>query len=687
MKFSSKLFLYCTLYSSICLSQNMEKGFAYLETGKYKKAATFFNKIIASYPKNKTAKICYGRALGLGGKTEVAMLIFSDLLKKHPQDFEIKLNYAESLLWHKKYQKATGYYKKLVKKAPQSFPALLGYANTLSNLKVFDQALLYVNKALLVSPENLNALTSKKYINLGFANQYLQKKDYPTSLKLLFENLTFFKEDTETLQNMANVYLISKDFTKAEATFNRLGKKPKNKRSALNSLALVFHLKGKNKKALQTSTTAMNTLNKKTNEKALQQTKARYVQTLIWNKKYREASNLIEKLNKKYPNTNWVLLLRATLNIYESNFNKSITNYSRILKNDSTSFDGNLGMANALKASGSYLQAYKSAENTLKFYKNQKDAIYFIQSLDKMFTPFASTKTSYSFDNGDNEAYAYTVASELSFSTKFKVLGSYNYRTTRNSLNGLKATTNNVLVGVSYQMRNHITLKSLLGVASSKTVTNSFNQLLVNMSAQIKPFKLQNLELGYKREMQNFNAALLEREIVQNNYLVNYNLNTNLKLGWFAQYYYTTQNDDNSRSLLFTSLYYNISEKPSLKVGVNYQNISFKNQVPTVYFSPKKFNAYEIFFNIIKDENIANKKEWYYELTAASGFQFIENTAKQSTYRIQAKLGYQFSRRSLLNFYGTRSNIASATAAGFTFTEIGLRFKWFISKRPVFKKF
>ena len=687
MKFSSKLFLYCTLYSSICLSQNMEKGFAYLETGKYKKAATFFNKIIASYPKNKTAKICYGRALGLGGKTEVAMLIFSDLLKKHPQDFEIKLNYAESLLWHKKYQKATGYYKKLVKKAPQSFPALLGYANTLSNLKVFDQALLYVNKALLVSPENLNALTSKKYINLGFANQYLQKKDYPTSLKLLFENLTFFKEDTETLQNMANVYLISKDFTKAEATFNRLGKKPKNKRSALNSLALVFHLKGKNKKALQTSTTAMNTLNKKTNEKALQQTKARYVQTLIWNKKYREANSLIEKLNKKYPNTNWVLLLRATLNIYESNFNKSITNYSRILKNDSTSFDGNLGMANALKASGSYLQAYKSAENTLKFYKNQKDAIYFIQSLDKMFTPFASTKTSYSFDNGDNEAYAYTVASELSFSTKFKVLGSYNYRTTRNSLNGLKATTNNVLVGVSYQMRNHITLKSLLGVASSKTVTNSFNQLLVNMSAQIKPFKLQNLELGYKREMQNFNAALLEREIVQNNYLVNYNLNTNLKLGWFAQYYYTTQNDDNSRSLLFTSLYYNISEKPSLKVGVNYQNISFKNQVPTVYFSPKKFNAYEIFFNIIKDENIANKKEWYYELTAASGFQFIENTAKQSTYRIQAKLGYQFSRRSLLNFYGTRSNIASATAAGFTFTEIGLRFKWFISKRPVFKKF
>ena len=685
MKFSSKLFLYCTLYSSLCLSQNMEEGFAYLETGKYKKAATFFNKIIAIYPKNKTAEICYGRALGLSGKAKVAVLIFSDLLKKYPQDFEIKLNYAESLLWDKKYQKATGYYKKLVKEAPQSFPALLGYANTLSNLKVFDQALLYVNKALLVAPTNLNALTSKKYINLGFANQYLQKRDYRASLKILSENLTFFKEDTETLQNMANVYLISKDFIKAEATYNRLGENPENKRSALNSLALVFHLKGKNKKALQTSTTAMNTLHKKTNAKALQETKARYVQTLIWNKKYSEATNLIEKLNKEYPNKNWVLILQATLNIYESDFNKSITNFNRILKNDSTSFDGNLGKANALKASGSYLQAYKSAENTLKFYKNQKDAVNFIQGLDKMFTPFASTKASYSFDNGDNEAYAYTVASELSLSTKFKVLGSYNYRTTSNSLSGLKATSNNVLAGVSYQVRNHIVLKTLIGVASSKAATNSFNQLLVNVSAQIKPFKLQNLELGYTREMQNFNAALLEREIVQNNYVINYNLNTNFRLGWFTQYYYTTQNDDNSRSLLFTSLYYNISEKPSFKAGVNYQNISFKKQVPTIYFSPKRFNAYEVFFNIIKDENITNKKEWYYELTAASGFQFIENTAKQSTYRIQAKLGYKFSKRSLLNFYGTRSNIASATAAGFTFTEIGLRFKWFISKRPVFK--
>jgi hypothetical protein len=195
--------------------------------------------------------------------------------------------------------------------------------------------------------------------------------------------------------------------------------------------------------------------------------------------------------------------------------------------------------------------------------------------------------------------------------------------------------------------------------------------------------------LGYKRDIQNFNAALLNEEIVQNNLLLNYSVNTNFNLGWFTQYYYTYQSDENTRNLLFTSLYYKILEKPSLKAGVNYQNISFKNQVPTIYFSPSKFNAVEIFIDLIKNEAAAKNKEWFYGLTAATGFQFIEDQKKQSTYRIQAKLGYKFSERSLINIYGTQSNIAniaSATAASFTFTELGLRFKWLLDRKPVFKK-
>ena len=686
MKFSTQLFVYFILYSSICISQNMKEGFTYLETGKYKQAEIFFENILVSYPENKTAKLCYGRALGLNGKGKRATTIFINLLERHPQDFEIKLNYAESLLWNENYNKAKNYYKNLLNENPNSFPALLGYANTLSNLKIFDEALKFIDKALLISPGNLNALTSKKYINLGFANQYVQNGDYKTALKILLKNLQLFNKDTEILQNIANVYLISSNYSKAEATYKTIGTSSQNKLTSLNGLALVSHLKGKNKKALEISSKAINYISNKTSVSLLQQTKERYAQALIWNRKYKKADILIRKLNKEYPNKNWVLSLRASLNIYKSNFKKSINDYNSILTNDTTSFDGNLGKANALKASGYFLKAYKSAENTLKFYKSQKDAINFIKKLDKSFTPFVVAQASYSFDNGNNKAYSYKATSEFSFSTKFKLLGSYNYRTTNNSLSGLKADSNNVLAGVSYQLLNNTILRSLFGLTSSKTETNNFNELITDISLKTKPFKLQNLELGYTREVQNFNAALLAENIIQNNYLINYSLNTNFKLGWFTQYYYTTQNDQNTRNLIFTSLYYNILEKPSLKAGINYQNISFKNQVPTIYFSPSKFNAYEVFFNIIKDESITDKNEWFYELTGASGFQYIENNKMQRTYRIQTKLGYKFSERSLLTLYGSKSNIASATAAGFTFTEIGLRFKWFMLNRPFFRK-
>jgi hypothetical protein len=156
-------------------------------------------------------------------------------------------------------------------------------------------------------------------------------------------------------------------------------------------------------------------------------------------------------------------------------------------------------------------------------------------------------------------------------------------------------------------------------------------------------------------------------------------------LGWFTQYFYTTQSDNNTRNLLFTSLYYSFLSKPVLKGGFNYQFISFKDQVPTVYFSPSQFNAYEVFVELLKDEKIAEKGSFFYNLNVATGFQYIEKLDKQSTYRIQAKLGYKFSDRLLANVYGLKSNIASAAVSGFTYTEFGFRLKWLFLSKPIFK--
>ena len=149
----------------------------------------FFETVLKEYPENKTAKLCYGRAVGLLGNSEKAVSIFTDLLKVYPSDFEIKLNYAESLLWNKNYSDAKTFYEGLIKEDDKSFPALLGYANTLSNLKIYDKALIFVNQALEVLPGNPNALTSKKYIYLGYAYQNQQAQNYEEAEKLLKENV------------------------------------------------------------------------------------------------------------------------------------------------------------------------------------------------------------------------------------------------------------------------------------------------------------------------------------------------------------------------------------------------------------------------------------------------------------------------------------------------------------------
>ncbi|MFP4844931.1 tetratricopeptide repeat protein [Winogradskyella sp. PE311] len=667
-------------------AQNMQEGFTYLETGKYALAESFFETILKDYPDNKTARLCYGRAIGLNGKAQEANTLFTDLLKDYPNDFEVKLNYGESLLWNNNFSAAKSYYKGIVTEDPKSFAALLGFANTLSNLKEYEDALTYVNKSLEVSPGNPNAMTSKKYIYLGYAYQNQQEQNYDKAEALLTKNLQLFGDDKDTLLNLANLYLIWNKLDSAKTMYNRLAEQPEHKIVALNGLALVEHLDGKEKKALELSTKAYTSLTNNTDKIITQQTTERYAQALIWNKKYKAATTLIDTLNTDYPNENWVLALRATLNIYKSNFKESLSDYNRILVNDSTSFDGNLGKANVLKALGRFDDAYTSAENTLKFYDNQKDATNFINKMNISFTPVLESKASHTFDNGDNKAFAFNTNVAYPLSTKLSLLGNYNYRTTNNTVTDNKANSNNLSIGLSYQLIPNITFKGTAGITSAKAETTDYSQLLTDISFNIKSFKLQTLDIGYKRQIESFNADLLDRELVQNNYYANYNLGTNFNLGWFTQLMHTAQNDGNSRNLLFTSLYYNLLPKPSLKVGVNYQYITFKDQVPTIYFSPEKFNNYEVFVNLIKDEAVAKPTEWFYNLTGAFGYQFIEDDPKQTAYRIQGAFGYKFSQRSLLNVYGTHSNIAAATAAGFTFTEIGLRFKWVFLNKPAFER-
>ncbi|WP_240409093.1 tetratricopeptide repeat protein [Flavobacterium psychrotrophum] len=687
MSQSKTLFtLIISFFTVICFSQDMQEGFTYLEKGEFAKAEVFFKEVLKTYPDNKTANLCYGRAMGLNGNPDEATQLFDKMLKQYPGDFELELNYAESLLWNKRYADGKEYYGRLAADHPDSFPALLGYANTLSNLKEYPEALDYVNRALAVSPGNDNALVSRKYVRLGYAAKLVQKRDYDGALGMLNDNLIDFPGDKDTLMNKANIYLMTKQGANAEQTYRELATTPEDSITALNGIALALHTCKKDKKALSWAVLALKKADNLHNEKLINLSRERYIQALIWNKRYSEAEKEIVIETEKYPNENRVLALSATLGMYKSNFNQSISDYQNILVNDSLSFDGNLGIANAYFAKGDPYNAYNAVNKTLTIFENQKDATGFLVKLSQAYAPYVEEKIGHSLDNGNNRANLTATTLHFPVSFKWAFSAFYQYRKTENTFTNRSAETNDFKIAAQYQFAPKVSANVSVGTSSASSYANNYSQALVDVFIKAKPFKLQDLEAGYKRDVQNFNADLVNSEITADNLYLNYNMGTNIKLGWFTQYFYTSQSDGNKRNLLFTSLYYSFMSDPVLKFGINYQYISFKYQVPETYFSPARFNVVEVFTDFIKDEQVAEAENIYFGLTAAAGYQWIENNSKQGTYRLQGKIGYKFSDRLIANLYGLHSNIASATAAGFTYTEFGIRFKWYLTSKPLFFK-
>ena len=659
----------------------MDPGFRMLENGDFDTAETFFDTYLEKAPENKTALICYGRAVGLNGNPEQASSLFESLLEQYPEDLEIQLNLYESYLWSGEYEAAKVQYHALVEKYPENFVALLGYANTLSNLKEYDAALLYINKAIAVQPQNPGAGVSKKYITLGLANERATAKKYQEGIGLLKELSKDLPGDREVLLSLANIQLQAGTLEEARMTYREIAISKKDSVMALAGIALLEHMGGQDKPALRFASEAKLLAADLPGTPEHQLAWERFLQALIWNGKYKTVRNQLDSIAAVNNNAKWVLALEATLGMYTGDFQKSLSNYNSLLAADSLSFDGNLGKANALFARGDYQKAYQAAYRTLEIFPGQKDAEAFLEKLNRQFRPGVVQKAGYSYDNGNNTAFLQGTSLRVPVSTNLAGMFSHEYRSTENTVSGAAATSHLFQAGMTYQLLPGVTLNANLGLNKSDSDNVSYTLPISGVKLQLKPFKLQNLELGYNREVQNFNADLISREIAMNHYGLSYNLGTNANLGWYSQLMHTRQTDGNNRNLLFSSLYYTLLKKPALKMGINYQYLSFSEQLPEIYFSPESFQAYEVF----ADSRGSLAKNLQYTLGAASGFQKVEDTDYSPIFRAEFSLKHTVSQRFDLGIYGKYSNIASAVASGFEFTELGINLHWALAKTPLFK--
>lgn len=673
--------LYITLVliftNSVFSQMNMQEGFKMLETGKFANAERFFKNVLETEPNNKTAKLCYGRAMGLNGQPENASKLFSEMLLKYPSDYELKLNYGESLLWNKKYSEASTYYQALVTEDSKSFAANLGLANSYSNLKDYPKALEYIDKALSIEPKNENAKISKKYILLGYGFELSQKNQYRESYQMLDKIFELNPYDEQAIWTYSNVATTAKDYQKSIDILNKLPNSTENQLKITNHKALIKHLTNHDKTAFQLSLENYVHPARNTSPQIMKMVDERYVQACIWSHKFDKAAYGVAQAKQNYPTEIFPLSLDATLGMYLSDFNRATQSYKSILNRDSNSFDGNLGIANAYFAQGDFKNAYSYGQKSSSLYPFQNDIRSFNRKFEMKFSPEIFSKISYSKDLGNDEAFTYNVKFKLPVSTKFAFLVGGIRRETRNQPIGTFATLNNGDVGFAWDITPQIQFSTLGRYIHTLTSDNrSIGNIMANSRCILKPNPFHNIELGFSQELQDFNTALIQKNIRMDHYLVNYNLSTLKNIGFFGQYYFTHFSDLNSRNLLFTSLYYTLKAVPVVKAGLNYQHIAFSQSKPIDYFSPSYFNLGEVFLQFIKEDNSSLRNQWLAEFTAAIGNQFIENKDAQSAYRLYGELGAKLNYQWQITGYGMYNNIASATAAGFKYTEIGLKVKY-----------
>jgi len=680
MKFSMILMFVCVSFYS-CYAQDMADGFKMLENGKFKSATSFFEEVLKESPENITARLCHARALGLYKKPRKAQKLFLALTNEYPDNFELKLNYAESFLWCKEYEKGLEYYLNLQKAKPEHVVVLIGLSNAYANLKQYKNAKVYIDKALEVDVSNQGILLNKKNIYKALAFSFLKEKQYTNSLDLLNQVLVHFPSDTGVLLDKANVFLQSNQFEKVDLTLDSIQGTVVDSIAVANTRALLAYRKGKSTDALKFSRIAREKLTRCKDEESIKATHIRYLQALLWNKKYKTVKSELIELEKEFGEKAWIILVKADLHMRMRNYTKAQESYLHLLDENDAAFNANLGLANAYFANKSYAKAYGGMQKTLNLFPGQEDALKLLKSIEHKFSPSVKIRTDYIFDSGDNASVDSKLSAKMYQNASIQTSMLYQHRVSEDRLSNNKATIQLLFLGGNYQINPKVNIKANLGYSLLGGDTPSKSSLLGGVEMESLHLKYQTVTLGLKREQQYFNANLMAENLKYNKVYLKYHMFLNQGIGSYIESDLSAISDGNQRRLLFVSLYQKLTSSPVSKVGVNYQYISFKEQHDALYFSPTAFNAYEVFFDLNKEEISWKNKQFFYQLTGALGYQNIKTYKKQLTYRLQTTLGYRFSHQFKFNVLATTSNIASATIAGFKYTNIGVAAQWNFAKK------
>ncbi len=173
----------------------------------------------------------------------------------------------------------------------------------------------------------------------------------------------------------------------------------------------------------------------------------------------------------------------------------------------------------------------------------------------------------------------------------------------------------------------------------------------------------------------NFTASLFEKNIRTTNAGYVTHLMMDGKTGFYSQGSAGVLTDKNQRFLFFGSLYRLLRTEPTLKTGLNFSALHYKDSTIKTYFSPNSYMSTEVFADYTTA--IPHLSKFYLMLQAAAGMQKIEVKEWEPAFRFQSEVGVRLKAFEAALKYQT-SNVASGAGTGYKFNWFTFRLvcKW-----------
>ncbi len=618
----------------------MDKGYKHLENQEFEEAEQFFQEVLQDFPENKTANICYNRAIGLNGQVTKALAGFRTLKQLFPDDLEVNLNLAEALMWNSDYGAAESVYQKFSLDHSENFTVQLGYANALAAQNKYAEAILHIEKACVIDPTNPSSKLSRKYIYLGSAESEKTNGRYEQSEKILDKLNLQYPEDLDILISQANLALIMNKLSKAESKFKLLQTSDINSLEGLLGMSYTSLLKMNHSNALSYAEKAL----KLKGNSSDQQSRAEIarINALGAQGKFREARYYLENLEVEDGKTKETEQAKARLLFWNGNYDQSISIYDSLETIYTESSDIKIAYSEVLIAINKRDSANDKLQSVISKQNHHPDATKLRDKLNRIYGKKIELNTSFDDDIANNNSFLSTARFSFSPNAKNRTFFEIGQKSSKNNVPD-NARLLRLVIGNEFYFSHKNTIKGFLGINNSDGFTKSNTNFVYNLAFKSQPNKQVSVELGTQSEMQNYNADLIKSNISQRDFYLINSLNLPINLGTYAVLMNSQLSDNNSRNLIFVSLYYTLMNAPNLKAGANFSSFEFR-QATIVYFSPNYYQNIEGFLQISNLD--IERSSLLYHFGGAIGNQKIEESASEITKRFEIKLGYKISENS-----------------------------------------